>query len=54
MIPVPKADGTDYRESEQKPPFGPQLKGIAFVQLDGPNFVIDGHSIRYGTTLFIS
>lgn len=54
VIPVPKVDGTDYRESEQKLPFGPQLKGIAFVQPDGLNFVIDGHSIRYGTTLFIS
>lgn len=49
VVPVPKAEGTDFRESKQKPPFGPQLKGIEMVQSDGPNFAIDRHSIRYGT-----
>ncbi|GMN46677.1 hypothetical protein TIFTF001_015864 [Ficus carica] len=52
VVPVPKADGTDYRESEQKPPFGPRLKGIAVVQPDGPNFAIDGNWIRWATWNF--
>lgn len=51
VVSVPKADGTDYRESEQKPPFAPRLKGMAMVQPDSPNFAIDGHLIRYETIL---
>ncbi|XVF28865.1 hypothetical protein REPUB_Repub15cG0069100 [Reevesia pubescens] len=47
MIPVPKAAGTDYRESEQRAPFGPQLKGITVVQPDGPSFTIDGNRVRW-------
>ncbi|XVF78253.1 hypothetical protein PTKIN_Ptkin14bG0115900 [Pterospermum kingtungense] len=47
MIPVPKANGTDYRESEQRAPFGPQLKGITVVQPDGPSFTIDGNRVRW-------
>lgn len=46
-VPVPKADGTDYRESSQKPPFGSPLKGISMHQSDGPSFTIDGHTIRW-------
>jgi primary-amine oxidase len=46
IAPVPKAEGTDYRASAQKPPFGPPLHGAAFVQPDGPGFKIDGHNIR--------
>lgn len=45
-VPIPKADGTDYRGSMQTPPFGPHLKGITVVQPDGPSFKIDGHRIR--------
>ena len=45
-VTVPKANGTDYRESEQKPPFGPRLKGITVVQPDGPSFTVHGHQIR--------
>ncbi|KAK7855166.1 primary amine oxidase [Quercus suber] len=37
--------GTDYRESEQKPPFLPPLKKITVVQPDGPSFKIDGHKV---------
>ncbi|EXC17589.1 Primary amine oxidase [Morus notabilis] len=47
VVTVTKADGTDYRESEQKSPFGPQLKGIAVVQPDGPSFTINGHPISF-------
>lgn len=45
-VPVPKAEGTEYRESKQKPPFGPLLRGLATMQSDGPGFEIDGHTIR--------
>ena len=45
-IPVPKAEGTEYRASKLKPPFGPKLKGIAVMQHGGPGFTIDGHSVR--------
>ena len=47
IVPVPKSDGTDYRESEMKPPFRPSLKEITVVQPDGPSFTVDGHIIRY-------
>ncbi|KAJ6351222.1 hypothetical protein OIU78_007201 [Salix suchowensis] len=46
-VPVPKADGTDYRESSQELPFGSLLKGISIRQSDGPTFTIDGHTIRW-------
>ncbi|KAK3190036.1 hypothetical protein Dsin_029597 [Dipteronia sinensis] len=46
IVTVPKTDGTDYRESEMKPPFRPPLKGITVVQPDGPSFTVDGHIIR--------
>lgn len=44
--PMPKAQGTDYRASMQRPPFAPQTNGITVVQPDGPTFTIDGHMIR--------
>ena len=47
LVVVPKPDGTDYRESEQKPPFGPRLKPISVVQPEGPSFTIEGHLIKY-------
>ncbi|XVF78270.1 hypothetical protein PTKIN_Ptkin14bG0118100 [Pterospermum kingtungense] len=47
MIPVPKANGTDYRESEQRAPFGPQLKGMTVVQPERPSFTIDGNRVRW-------
>jgi primary-amine oxidase len=46
IVPVPKAKGTDYRASKQKPPFGSRLNGAALVQPDGPGFKIDGHTVR--------
>lgn len=46
MVPVPKAEGTDYRESMQMPPFGPPMKEITVVQPQGPNFEIYGHRVR--------
>ncbi|CAN1807806.1 Amine oxidase [copper-containing] alpha 2, peroxisomal [Linum perenne] len=48
VVPVPKADGTDYRGSQQRPPFGPSVNRVNFVQPNGPSFRIDGHRIRLG------
>ncbi|CAK9139678.1 unnamed protein product [Ilex paraguariensis] len=45
-VPVPKAEDTEYRLSEQKPPFGPRLNGATILQPKGPGFVIEGHTIR--------
>ncbi|KAK8623694.1 hypothetical protein V6N13_065057 [Hibiscus sabdariffa] len=47
VVPTPKGDGTDYRESRQKGPFGPELKRIKVVQPDGPSFTIDGGRVRW-------
>ena len=44
--PIPKADGTDYRESTLKPPFLPPLNGVKLVEPKGPSFTVNGHSIR--------
>lgn len=44
--PMPKAEGTDYRASKQRPPFAPRTNGMTIVQPDGPSFTIDGHMIR--------
>ncbi|KAK4587271.1 hypothetical protein RGQ29_024119 [Quercus rubra] len=44
-VPMPKAEGTDYRESELKPPFLLPLKKITVEQPDGPSFKIDGHGL---------
>ena len=46
VVPVPKAEGTEYRASKLKPPFGPELKGIGVMQHGGPGFKIDGHTVR--------
>lgn len=53
VIPVAKAEGTEYRTSKMKPPFGPKLKGIAVTQQDGPGFTIQAHSVRLGLLYFI-
>lgn len=46
IVPVPKAEGTEYRLSKLKPPFGPHLNRVQVVSPDGPGFKIDGHTIR--------
>ncbi|XP_057467952.1 amine oxidase [copper-containing] alpha 3, peroxisomal-like isoform X1 [Actinidia eriantha] len=52
MVPVPKAEGTEYRESEQKPPFVQSLKAITVLQPEGPSFSIDGNTVRWVNWLF--
>ncbi|XP_050216408.1 amine oxidase [copper-containing] alpha 2, peroxisomal-like [Mercurialis annua] len=46
--PMPKSEGTDYRFSEQKPPFGPRINRAAVCQPDGPGIEIKGHMVRWG------
>ncbi|KAI4317801.1 hypothetical protein L6164_025642 [Bauhinia variegata] len=42
IVPMPKAEGTEYRASKlMKPPLG-----IAVTQPDGPRFKVDGHTVR--------
>lgn len=47
-VPLPKAEGTEYRAAKQTPPFGPHLSGAAaaVVQPDGPGFEIEGNMVR--------
>lgn len=45
VVPVPRAEGTEYQASKQKPPFGPQLNG-ASVLSEGDGFVLNGNTIR--------
>ncbi|XP_009108111.1 primary amine oxidase 2 isoform X2 [Brassica rapa] len=49
---MPKANGTEYRISELKPPFGPTLQNAVFMQPDGPGFKIDGHVVRWANWEF--
>ncbi|GLT99661.1 hypothetical protein SLE2022_170850 [Rubroshorea leprosula] len=49
---VPKAEGTEYRASVLKPPFGPKLSRVAMVQPDGPGFKINGHMISWANWEF--
>lgn len=46
MGPLPKANGTEYRISKLKPPFGPVLRNAVVLQPNGPGFKIDGHIVR--------
>ncbi|KAF2284171.1 hypothetical protein GH714_019759 [Hevea brasiliensis] len=52
QVPVPNSEGTDYRLSKQKPPFGPRINRAAIMQPDGPGFQIDGHTIRWLNWVF--
>ncbi|KAI3469563.1 hypothetical protein Pfo_026226 [Paulownia fortunei] len=52
MVPVPKADGTDYRESMQSAPSSSSVEGAAVLQPDGPSFTLDGHILRWADWVF--
>ncbi|KAL3507902.1 hypothetical protein ACH5RR_033284 [Cinchona calisaya] len=52
IVPVPKAEGTDYREMMQKQPVNSPIKGITMLQPDGPSFSIDGHIVRWADWKF--
>lgn len=51
-IPVPKAEGTDYRLSSQKPPFGPKINPISIEQPKGPSFKVQGHMVEWANWKF--
>ncbi|KAL0295839.1 UNVERIFIED_CONTAM: Primary amine oxidase 2 [Sesamum calycinum] len=54
MIPVPKGEDTDYRESVQNPPFDTRIKSMTMLQPDGPSFTIDGNNVRgYISEMFV-
>ncbi|GMN46666.1 hypothetical protein TIFTF001_015846 [Ficus carica] len=44
-VPLPKAEGTEFRASKLRPPFGPWLNGVAMAS-NGPGFKVDGQVIR--------
>ncbi|KAF8052240.1 hypothetical protein N665_1583s0002 [Sinapis alba] len=50
--PLPKANGTEFRISMLKPPFGPPLQNSIIFQPDGPGFKIDGHNVRWANWEF--
>ena len=52
IVPVPKAEGTECRESKLEPPFGPRLNGATLVNPYGPRFKIHRHTIRSVFFLF--
>ncbi|KAM7462777.1 hypothetical protein LguiA_030898 [Lonicera macranthoides] len=52
IVPVPDGKATDYRWSEQRPPFAPRVKGITAVQPDGHSFSIDGNTIKWANWAF--
>lgn len=46
VVPVPKAEGTEYRAVKQRPPFGPRGNRVVEEQPEGRGFNIHGHMIR--------
>ncbi|KAL0854602.1 hypothetical protein Bca101_059754 [Brassica carinata] len=50
--PLAKANGTEFRISKLKPPFGPPLQNSIIFQLDGPGFKIDGNNVRWANWEF--
>nr|POE92765.1 primary amine oxidase [Quercus suber] len=40
-VPIPKAEGTEYRGSKMRPPFAAETKPITVVQPHGPSFKIN-------------
>ncbi|KAM3707336.1 hypothetical protein ACJW31_02G017400 [Castanea mollissima] len=47
VVPIPKAEGTEYRGSKMRPPFAAETKPITVVQPHGPSFKINGHTISW-------
>lgn len=50
-VPLPKAEGTEFRESKLRPPFGPHLNRLAIASPNGPGFTIQGHTIRFSMSI---
>ncbi|QHN79962.1 hypothetical protein HN51_056985 [Arachis hypogaea] len=52
VVPMPKAEGTEYRASKLKPPFGPILKGISLMQHAAPAFNLHGNTVSWANWEF--
>ncbi|XP_027164837.1 primary amine oxidase-like [Coffea eugenioides] len=52
IVPVPKAEGTDYREVKQKQPVSSPIKPITMLQPHGPSFNIEGHVVSWADWKF--
>ncbi|PHT38779.1 Primary amine oxidase [Capsicum baccatum] len=52
MVPVPKADGTDYIEPKPRARSNLQLDGKRIMQPDGPTFTLDGNTVRWADWKF--
>ncbi|CAM6087427.1 unnamed protein product [Calypogeia fissa] len=51
-MPVPKAEGTDYRLEMQQLPLMERLKPISIEQPEGPTFVVEGNNVRWANWKF--
>ncbi|KAL5782580.1 hypothetical protein ACOSP7_007609 [Xanthoceras sorbifolium] len=52
ITPMPKAQGTEYRLSHMKPPFGPRMNNVATVTANGPGFALDGSTVKWANWKF--
>ncbi|KAJ4774884.1 Amine oxidase [Rhynchospora pubera] len=52
QIPVPKANGTDYRSDKVGPFVGPETKPGFVMQPQGSGIQIDGHNVRWANWKF--
>ena len=50
-VPLPKAEGTEFRASKLRPPFGPHLNRLAIGSPNRRGFKIDGRTIRFSVIL---
>lgn len=53
QMPVPKANGTDFRSDKVGPFVGPETKPGFIVQPQGRGFQIDGHNVRCAVTSYV-
>ncbi|XP_021729842.1 primary amine oxidase-like [Chenopodium quinoa] len=51
IVPLPKSEGTDYRDTMQPSPSYGRIptKGVTMIQPNGPSFKIDGHIVSQYT-----
>ncbi|KAK6279042.1 hypothetical protein POUND7_019309, partial [Theobroma cacao] len=52
VVPMPKAEGTEYRASMVTPPFGPRLNGAPASQPGKTGLKIDGNTVRWANWRF--
>ncbi|RDX70751.1 hypothetical protein CR513_49975, partial [Mucuna pruriens] len=52
ILPVPKAENTEYRASNMKPPLAPTFHSYGSHQPQGPGFTIKGHTLSWANWKF--